>query len=144
MHAKLSFLSVSYKMHLDLPRSTQIYSDLTVNPVFPFKIGQRHGFTLLVRAGTKDGVINHDSGNWRDKHTSLTDTVLMMPPQAPGGLRNTSITTYNFTTREKHIQQILAVTLSSTGILYAIVTLYWFARMKKAFRHQYVTFATRC
>ena len=90
------------------------------------------------------GVIKHDSGNWRHKHTPLADTVLTMPPQAPSGLSNTSITTYNFSTREKHIQQILAVTLSSTGILYAVLTLYWFARMKRAFRHQYVTFATRC
>ena len=97
-----------------------------------------------MRAGTKDGVINHHSGNWRDTHTSLADTVLTMPPQAPSGLRNASVTTYNFSTRERRIQQILAVALSSTGILYAVVTLYWFARMKRAFRHQYVFVATRC
>ena len=97
-----------------------------------------------MQAGTKDGVINNDSGNWRHKHTSLADAFLTMPPQAPSGLSNASSTTYNFSIRERYIQQILAVTLSSTGILYAVVTLYWFARMKRAFRHQYVIFATRC
>lgn len=115
-------------MHLVLP----------VDLVLPFNIGQSHGFTRLVGAGTKNGVINHDSGNLRARYTYLTDTVLIMPPQAPSGLSNAPVSTYTFSAREEHIQQILAVTLSTTGILYPLVSVYWFARMKRVFRHQYV------
>ena len=114
----------------------QMHLVLPVDLVLPLNRGQSHGFTPLVGPGTKNGVINHDSGNLRARYTYLTDTVLIMPPQAPS---NAHVTTYNFTAREEHIQQILAVTLSTTGILYALVSVYWFARMKKVFRHQYVS-----
>ena len=90
-------------------------------------------------AGTKNGVINRDSGNLRARYTYLTDNLLTMPPQAPSGLRKTPVTTYNFSAPEAHIQQILSVTLSTPGILYALVSVYWFVRMKRVFRHQYVT-----
>ena len=108
----------------------------SVDPVLLFSVGQSHGFVRLVGAGTKNEVINHDSGNLQD--INLTNTVLIMPPQAPSGLSDAPVSTYNFSAREKHIQQILAVTLSTTGILYALVSIYWFARMKRIFRHQYV------
>ncbi len=114
---------------------------LAVDPVLPFIVGQSHDFTRLVVAGTKNGLTNHDSENAQDKYTHLTDAVLTMPSQAPSGLRNASVSTYSFSAREKYIQQILAVTLSTTGILYALVSVYWFARMKRVFRHQY---ANRC
>ena len=116
----------------------QMHLVLLVDLVFSFNIGQSHDFTRLVGAGTKNGVVNHNSGNFRARYTYLTDTVLTMPSQAPGGLINAPVSTYNLSAREEHIQQILAVTLSTTGIFYALVSVYWFARMKRVFRHQYV------
>ena len=111
---------------------------LSVDLVLPFNTDQSHGFNQLVGGGTKNGVINHGSGSLRARYTYLTDTVLIMPPQALSGLSNAPVSTNNFSAPEEHIQQILSVTLSATGILYALVSVYWFARMKRVFRHQYV------
>lgn len=43
-----------------------------------------------------------------------------------------------FTRQEQHIQQILAITSASISLLSGIVSFYWFARMKRNYRHQYV------
>ena len=110
----------------------------SVDLVLPFNTGQSHGSAQLVGGATKNGVINNCSGSLRARYTYSTDTVLTMPPQAPSGLSNAPVSTNNFSPPEEHIQQILSVTLSATGILYALVSVYWFARMKRVFRHQYV------
>ena len=112
-----------------------------VDLVLYLNTGQSHGFAQLVGGATKNGVINHCSGSLRARYTYSTDTVLTMPSQAPSGLSNAPVSTnytVYFSPPEEHIQQILSVTLSATGILYALVSVYWFARMKRVFRHQYV------
>ena len=43
-----------------------------------------------------------------------------------------------FTLQEQHIQQIVALTSASISLLSGIVTFYWFAKMKRNYRHQYV------
>lgn len=43
-----------------------------------------------------------------------------------------------FTSQEQHIQQIVALTSASISLLLGIVSFYWFATMKRNYRHQYV------
>ncbi|KAK3174706.1 hypothetical protein OEA41_001952 [Lepraria neglecta] len=61
-----------------------------------------------------------------------------MPSQAFGSPISTSIKVNNYTKHEKHIQQILAATFASTSILAGLVAFYWFARMKRNFRHHLI------
>ncbi len=59
----------------------------------------------------------------------------IMPPS----LEENAISRLNaFTAREKHIQQILAVTFASMSILSALLTMYWFVRLKRVYRHQLI------
>ena len=44
----------------------------------------------------------------------------------------------SFTAHQKYIQQILAVTFASISILSALVTIYWFVRLKKIYRYQLI------
>ena len=127
------------RYHCSLSPSKRTYCVVPyVDLVLPSNTGQSHGFAQLVGGATKNGDINHCSGSLRARYTYSTHTVLTMPPQAPSGLSNAPVSTHNFSPSEEHIQQILSVTLSATGILYALVSVYWFARMKRVFRHQYV------
>ena len=66
-----------------------------------------------------------------------------MPSQAFGSPKSTSIEVNNYTKHEKHIQQILAATFASTSVLAGLVAIYWFARMKRNFRHQYALNCSR-
>ena len=50
----------------------------------------------------------------------------------PAGQSNT------YTRQEQYIQQVLAVTSSSISVLAGLISFYWFATMKRNFRHQYV------
>lgn len=61
----------------------------------------------------------------------------------PGlGLENVSGKTENYTRQEQYIQQVIAVASASISILAGLISFYWFATMKRHFRHQYVV-ATR-
>ena len=127
------------RYHCSLSPSKRTYCVVSfVDLVLPSDTGQGHGSAQLVGRATKNGDFNHCSGSLRAIYTNSTHTVLTMPPQAPSGLGNAPVSTNNFSPSEEHIQQILSVTLSATGILYALVSVYWFARMKRVFRHQYV------
>ena len=46
--------------------------------------------------------------------------------------------TYSYTRQEQHIEQVIAVTSASISMLSALISFYWFATMKRNFRHQYV------
>lgn len=61
--------------------------------------------------------------------------VMSVPDHSLGGIPGKS---NNYTHREQHIQQVLAVTSSSISVLLGLVSFYWFATMKRNFRHQYV------
>lgn len=54
------------------------------------------------------------------------------------GLAGTSDQSNYYTRREQHIQQVLAVASASISILSGFISFYWFATMKRNFRHQYV------
>lgn len=61
--------------------------------------------------------------------------VMSVPGHSLGGNPGKS---NNYTHQEQYIQQILAVTSSSISVLSGLVSFYWFATMKRNFRHQYV------
>ena len=58
-----------------------------------------------------------------------------MMKSVPGGNSEKSNT---YTLQEQHIQQVLALASASISILSGLITFYWFATMKRSFRHQYV------
>lgn len=54
------------------------------------------------------------------------------------GLAGTSDQSNYYTRREQHIQQVLAVASASISILSGFISFYWFATMKRNFRHHLV------
>ena len=44
----------------------------------------------------------------------------------------------DYTRQEQYVQQVLAVASSSISVLSGLISFYWFATMKRNFRHQYV------
>ena len=51
---------------------------------------------------------------------------------------NASSRPNTFSAHQKHIQQILAVTFASMSILSALLTFYWFLKLKKIYRHELI------
>ena len=51
---------------------------------------------------------------------------------------NANLRPNTFTPNQKHMQQIIAVTFASISILSALVTIYWFLRLKKIYRHHLI------
>ena len=45
----------------------------------------------------------------------------------------------NYTRQEQRIQQVVALASASISLLSGFVSFYWFATMKRNYRHQYVT-----
>jgi len=54
------------------------------------------------------------------------------------GLNGQIDTTMLYSNRQKFKIQVIAATAASISVLVTLVTLYWFARMRKRFRHMYV------
>ena len=51
------------------------------------------------------------------------------------GLGSTSHNINHFSARQKHVQQCLALASASISLFSALITFYWFVRMKRSFRH---------
>ncbi len=62
----------------------------------------------------------------------------MMKSVSGRGLGGISEKGNNYTLQEQHIQQVVAVASASISMLSAFISFYWFATMKRNFRHQYV------
>lgn len=60
---------------------------------------------------------------------------MSVPRRGLGGISEKS---NNYTRQEQHIQQVVAVASASISMLSAFVSFYWFVKMKRNFRHQYV------
>ena len=88
--------------------------------------------------GAKNRVFRDDWKALRDMYAHIAKCALSMPSQIANRSNNERLNVNSFTPQEKHVQQVLAVALSSLGILSALVSFYWFAKIKKSFRHQYV------
>ena len=59
-----------------------------------------------------------------------------IPGRSLGGI---SGQIHSYSREEQRIQQILAVTSASISLLFSFISFYWFAKMKRNFRHQYVS-----
>ncbi|KAL2039993.1 hypothetical protein N7G274_007396 [Stereocaulon virgatum] len=62
----------------------------------------------------------------------------IMPPQGARSLNSASANVNNYSAHEKHIQQVLAATFASISVIAGFVAFYWFARMKRSFRHHLI------
>ena len=62
----------------------------------------------------------------------------MMKSVSGRGLGGISEKGNTYTLQEQYIQQIVAVASASISMLSALISFYWFATMKRNFRHQYV------
>lgn len=62
----------------------------------------------------------------------------MMKSIARRDLGRISVKGNNYTLQEQHIQQVLAVASASISMLSGFVSFYWFATMKRKYRHEYV------
>ena len=60
--------------------------------------------------------------------------MMSLPSRSLGGTSGSN----NYSRQEQHLQQVLAVAASSISVLSALISFYWFATMKRNFRHQYV------
>ena len=60
--------------------------------------------------------------------------MMSVPSRSLGGTSGSK----NYSRQEQHLQQVLAVASSSISVLSALISFYWFAHMKRNFRHQYV------
>lgn len=95
-----------------------------------------HGFQILGKAA------KNSTSNQRCKTIHLiflwsTKRHGIMPPQGAGNSNNASNNVNNYSAHEKHTQQVLAATSASISVIAGLVAFYWFARMKRNFRHQY-------
>lgn len=62
----------------------------------------------------------------------------MMNSVSGRGLGAISQKTSSYTRQEQHIEQVVAVASASISMVSALISFYWFATMKRNFRHQYV------
>jgi len=54
------------------------------------------------------------------------------------GIHGRIDTTMLYNSRQKFRIQVIAATAASISVLFTLITLYWFSRMRKRFRHMYV------
>lgn len=78
---------------------------------------------------------NFDDGPRFRKHQAQS-TMIPNPPPSPEG--NAISRQNNYTAHQKHIQQILAVSFASISILSALLTISWFFKLKRIFRHELI------
>jgi G protein-coupled receptor GPR1 len=62
-----------------------------------------------------------------------------MSPLHNRGLGSTSHKNNNFTPHQVLVTQIVAISCASLSLMFTFVASYWFIRMRKSFRHKYVS-----